>query len=315
MKNDLYSKLGKLSKITLVIYCITFFFTSFVISLGFSKYERDREQISADINDFNSALNYYGKDNVKKEQPLFDNSKSALDYAYETFFSTPKRELEVFGTMEINVNVTAIKVTVPVKIYQKVIYYEDGDIFVSQGIYQEGNTYVQNSVTQRLYRKDGTIYKRRSKSIIYDEATGIITPAEETKEFVFDRMDKYCIYAFNKDNISKEIGFDVRYNAYTGKVEGYSTSAKLNVITAVKGYAEQCQIEGELDTTPLFTNLDFYASLDAKGNIKSAVLYEEYTSKKTLMGITAPYKSSSKFQITFKTDFDEYSQQKPIINL
>lgn len=314
MKNkDLYTKLGILSKITIVLYCMFFVITSVVISMEFSKYEKDKNQINAEINDFNSALSYYGKDTEKTEKSMFDSAKSALDYAYKGFIAAPKKELEIFGSVTADVNIAIAQISVPIKLYQKVIYYEDGDVLVYQAIYEEGNKYGQSSATYRFYTKDGKAYKAETKTVSYDESTGIITGIDMPQTVKYDRDASYYIYNFSKENIKEDISFEPKYNAYTGKIEGYNASANLNVITAVKGYDKQCEEELELSSQALFDKLEVHALLSSKGDIQSLVVYEKYHSTK-VVGFDVPYTSSSKLQISFNFDFDEYSIQKPQID-
>lgn len=314
MKNkDLYTKLGILSKITIVIYCVFFVLTTLVISAEFSKYEKQKEQVNAEINDFNSALSYYGKDTEKTEKSMFDSAKAALDYAYKGFISAPKKELEIFGSVTADVNIAIAQISVPIKLYQKVIYYEDGDVLVYQAIYEEGNKYGQSSATYRFYTKEGKAYKAETKNVSYDESTGIITGIDMPQTVQYDRDASYYIYNFSKENIKEDISFEPKYNAYTGKIEGYNASANLNVITAVKGYDEQCKEELDLSSPALFDKLEVHALLSSKGDIQSLVVYEKYHSTK-VVGFDVPYTSSSKLQISFKFDFDEYSIQKPQID-
>ncbi len=311
MKN--YNKfLDKVTKIVLIVYLVVFFFASVVIGFGFANFEREDNRTNLEMNDFNSKWNYSnGSSMVEKEIPLFDNGKTAVDYAYQKFSSTTTKQIEIIGPMVI----TAMGKRVDVNIHEIVIFYENGDVFVQQNIWEWGNAFGQTSSTERLYRNDGQVFIRRcktTKDINYDDSTGKMTINWTDQKWREDRIDSFYLYNFSHSNITKEKTYEPIYNAYTGKVQSYKIGVELNPVTAVKGYDKQSQIESTLETLPKWSMLDFQCTLDKNGKLVEAFVRERYSAKKKIPVFgNVDYTSYNEYKLTFTFDPENFALQPP----
>lgn len=318
MKNR-YNLIGKITKITLVVYLVIFFFASLILGTKFASYEREDNQTSIEINDFNSNWSYNNSgDMLNKEEPLFSNARSAIDFAYNKFNNLPTKQIEIIGTMTISASIATIKV----KVHEIVTFFENGDVHTQQNVYEdESNSmnFGQTASTERLYRNDGTVYMRRGKGVDfvnYDAETGRMYPAwTEEQKWKYDREDSFALYIFNNDTIILENSFEPIYNAYTGKIQDYKASVKLNTVTAVDGYDKQIQTEGPLDALPKWSILDFSCTLDRNATLVEAFIREEYSSKKAIPALgKVDYKSSDEWKLYFNFDPDTFVLEYPEID-
>lgn len=286
-------------------YVFAFLANYLKISSAYNEFERLYSQMIAESTAFNTKKDFDDSKNnqAQKETPLFYDAITAIDYAYKIVDNCSSKEYQVKG----NVNVTAAGMKVPVKVQVAQYYFANGAVVDETRQYElETNMGVTKS-SLRYYQPDGTLYTKETQDIKLNDKGEL--DVNYTSDFKKTGKYKYYSYIVNRSTIDKALYFKVNYNAYTGKIESYSASAKLNIKSAVNGYDKQIQRNGSLDSTPVFSNLEIHCVIGADGVIKTATIKQSYSAKFKIFD----YSSNDVFNITFLNLNKDLSIEEPQI--
>ena len=286
-------------------YVFAFLANYLKVSSAYNEYERLYTQMIAESSAFNTKKDFEDSKNnqTQKETPLFYDAITAIDYAYKIVENCSSKEYQIKG----NVNVTAAGIKVPVKVQVAQYYFANGAVLDETRQYElETNMGVTKS-SLRYYTPDGTLYTKETQDIKENEKGELVV--NYTSNFQKTGNYNFTSYVINRATIDKALYFKVNYNAYTGKIDSYSASARLNIKSAVNGYDKQIQRNGSLDSTPQFSNLEIHCIIGPDGVIKTATIKQSYSAKFKIFD----YLSNDVFNITFCNLNKELSVEEPQI--
>ncbi len=296
--------------ICLVAYVFAFCSVFVSTSNKFNAYESKYNQMMQEVGDFNSNVRNDNTTNIKTENPLFADAKSAISYAFEKFNSYTSYEM----TFEGQVNAGSLGVIATVLTEGHQVLYEDKSVYTETKQYEKSNSLgidLGQSKASSYYYKNGQIYSKETESIRYEN--GHIVSSYSSNFKAMSSGNCY-FYTINSSTITKSTFFTVNHNAYTGKVESYSASAKLNVVSAVKDYDKQMMYEGDLTSCPKFSSIEVHCIIDRNGNLVAMTIEQSYTASVTVpvLGNTG-YSSNDKFTYYLKSFNTTPSIEQPQI--
>lgn len=303
MKNNSLRLMNYICIICAFSYVFAFMSNYIKVSSAYNEYERIYSKMLAESSEFNTRIDFDKTDNNQQqtETPLFYDAITAIDYAYNMLEQCSTREYQIKGS----VNVTAAGMSVPVKVQSAQYYFASGAVLDETRQY-ELQTNMGVSKSKLTYYANGEMYLKETKDVfLTDDGVGANYSGNYEKKGNYD----YHVYIINRSTIDKQLYFKVNYNAYTGKIDSYSASAKLNIKSAVKGYDKQIQRNGDLNALPEFSNLEIHCIIGADGVIKTATIKQTYSSKFKIFD----YASTDEFNITFLNLNKELSVQEPQI--
>lgn len=283
-----------------ICYLFAFFSTYFKVNGEYARYEAIYAEMLKQSSSLNNTKNYEeaGNNQQSKETPMFDNAKTAIDYAYNDYINSEFSEYMVKGT----VTASASGVTMPINVQQLQIIYPSGTILCENRIWLENSSLASSIITatQRVY-KNGVIYHRVVKmdQMSFNKQTNEITASYGNTKFKKETNEDFYTFIVNRNTITRELYFKVNYNPYTGQVDSYSASASLHTKKAVDGYDKRLMREGDLLSIPEFSQLEIHCVINRDGTLRTATINESYSStrKVPVLG-TVSYSSTDSFNLT-----------------
>lgn len=291
---------------TLVFICVAAYVFSFLgnfysINNKLNAYEELYASLIASSKEFNNNLfeennSNNNNNNTQLDQPLFDDAIAAINYAYNFTLSNPY-DIKVEGM----VTATTMGLTVNVKVQGTQIYYENGAVLIETKRYEMNSNFGQTMSTLSYY-ENNDCWRKGTSSVYMNERGDLVANYNEGFNFI-DNYGSPKQIIVNESTIAKQVYFKINRNVYTNKIESYSASVVLKPTLATKGYAEQVKEEGGLDSMPNYKTLELNCIIDAKGNLVSYNLKENYTSTMNLFGgITIECYNNSNYYITSTTN-------------